>query len=72
MGTIINENNVTDSLKIALIKRKLNISTLASIMDVAPTTLYSKFKKGNYSIKDLDDISAALNITYQITFDIQD
>lgn len=68
----ISEKTVAESLKIILVKKKLNISKLADIMGISSTTLYSKFKRGNFSLKDLDEISKALDLTYEISFTIND
>lgn len=50
----------------------MNIAKLADIMGVSNTTLYSKFKRGNFSLKDLNNISKALNLSYEISFTIND
>lgn len=65
-------NNVTESLKIILVKKNMNIAKLAELMGLSSTTLYSKFKRGNFSIKDLNEISKALNLSYEISFTIND
>ncbi len=68
----ISESTIAESLKIILVKKKLNIAKLASLMGVSNTTMYSKFNRGNFSIKDLDEISKVLNLSYDITFTIND
>ena len=68
----ISEKNISESLRIILVKKNLNVARLSEIMGVSSTTLYSKFKRGNFSIKDLDEISKALNLTYEITFTMND
>lgn len=73
MSTVrISEKNISESLKIILVKKNLNVARLSEIMGVSSTTLYSKFKRGNFSIKDLDEISKALNLTYEISFTMND
>lgn len=64
--------NVSESLKIILIKKNINIAKLAELMGLSNTTLYSKFKRGNFSIKDLNEISKVLNLSYEISFTIND
>ena len=68
----VSESTIAESLKIILVKKKLNIAKLAELMGVSNTTMYSKFNRGNFSIKDLDEISKALNLTYEVTFTIND
>ena len=68
----ISEKNIAESIKIVLLKKNLNISKLAELMGVSSTTMYSKFKKGNFTVKDLDDISKALSITYEVTFKMEE
>ena len=68
----ISGNNVSESLKIILVKKNMNIAKLAELMGLSSTTLYSKFKRGNFSVKDLNEISKALNLSYEITFTIHD
>lgn len=72
MREIISGNNVAESLKIILVKKNMNIAKLAEVMGLSSTTLYSKFKRGNFSINDLNRISKALNLSYEITFTIND
>ncbi|MCR5083861.1 MAG: helix-turn-helix domain-containing protein [Parasporobacterium sp.] len=67
---IISEKNISESLKIVLLKKSLNVSKLADRMGVSSTTLYSKFKRGVFSNKDLDDICQALGISYEVSFKI--
>lgn len=68
----ISGNNVSESLKIVLVKKNMNIAKLAELMGLSSTTLYSKFKRGNFSVKDLNEISKALNLSYEISFTIND
>ena len=55
----ISENSISESLKIILVKKNMNIARLANLMNVSSTTLYSKFKRENFTIKDLNEISKA-------------
>ncbi len=70
--SIVNEKSVSESLKIVLVKKSLNIAKLAELMGVTSTTLYSKFKRGNFTTKDLDEICKALNISYDISFNLDE
>lgn len=66
----MSENNISESLKIILVKKNMNIARLAELMGVSSTTLYSKFKRGNFSLKDLNEICNALDISYEVVFNI--
>lgn len=68
----ISEKNIAESIKIILIKKNLNVSKLAELMGVSSTTMYSKFKRGNFSTKDLDEICKALGISYEVSFTISE
>lgn len=68
----VTENTVSESLKIILVKKNMNIARLADLMGVSSTTMYSKFKRDNFTIKDLNDISKALNLSYEIIFTINE
>ena len=50
----------------------MNIARLANLMNVSSTTLYSKFKRENFTIKDLNEISKALNLDYEVIFTIKE
>lgn len=66
------EKTIAESLKIVLVKRNMNIAKLAERMGLSSTTLYSKFKRGNFTIKDLEDISKALDLTYEVSFTLNE
>ena len=68
----VSDGNIGECLKIILVKKNMNIARLAELMGVSSTTLYSKFQKDVFSSKDLDKISKALNLSYDLTFTIKD
>ena len=68
----ISDNSISESLKIILVKKNMNIARLANLMNVSSTTLYSKFKRENFTIKDLNEISKALNLDYEVIFTIKE
>ncbi len=68
----INEKSVAESLKIVLVKKNLNVARLAALMGVSSTTLYSKFKRDNFSLKDIAEISEVLGLDYEISFSFED
>lgn len=66
----ITGSNVSESLKIVLVKKGLNIAQLSRMMDLSSTTLYSKFSRGSFTFKDLDKICSVLGISYELTFSV--
>ena len=68
----IHERSVAESLKIVLVKKGLNQARLAGMLGVSSTTIYSKFKRESFTVKDLDEISKALGIRYEISFIMDD
>ena len=67
-----NSKQLAEDLKVILVRKQSNISDLAKRMDVSAATMYSKFNRGNFSIKDLDSICNALGIPYKIEFEMNE
>lgn len=59
---------VSRKLKMILAGKDSNVANLATKLEKSSTTLYSKFQKGQFTLKDLDEISEALGIQYEVTF----
>lgn len=59
---------VSRKLKMILAGRDTNVANLATKLNKSNTTLYSKFQKGQFTLKDLDEITEVLGIDYEITF----
>lgn len=59
---------ISEKIKIVLLKKGMSISQLASLLEVTPQNLYNKFKRDNFSEKELKEISAALNIEFEVNF----
>ena len=59
---------VSRKLKMILAGKGSNVTGLASLLNKSNTTMYSKFQKGQFTLKDLDEITEALGISYEITF----
>lgn len=68
----IAEKSIAESIKIILVKKNLNIARLADMMGVSSTTLYSKFKRDNFSFKDIEKISEVLGLDYEVSFIIKE
>lgn len=68
----ISEDTVGESLRIILVKKGITIAKLSEMVGVSSTTMYSKFRRNNFSLKDLEEIAKALNLTFEISFTIND
>ena len=55
-------NIISEKIKIVLLKKNMSTSQLAALLEVTPQNLYNKFKRDNFSEKELKEIAAALNI----------
>ena len=63
---------MTEKIKIALIKRNKKATDLAKELGSSPTNLYNKFKRDNFSEKELMEIAEILNCNLKITFVMKD
>lgn len=61
-------NIISEKIKIVLLKKNMSTSQLATLLEVTPQNLYNKFKRDNFSEKELKEIAAALNIEFEINF----
>ncbi len=55
-----------------LVERKMTQKELAEKMNIAPSTLSSKFSKDSWSEKDIQKVCEALNCTYDPRFTLND
>lgn len=72
MSSVVSERTVAESLRIVLVKKKLNVAKLAEMLGVTPTTMYSKFNRNNFTLRDMTEISRVLNLNMNISFEIKD
>lgn len=63
---------MTEKIKIALIKRNKKATDLAKELGSSPTNLYNKFKRDNFSEKELMEIADILNCKLKISFVMND
>jgi len=63
---------MTEKIKIALLKRKLSVKELAEKLGCSSQNLSGKFKRDNFSVKELEDIALALDLTLEINFVMND
>lgn len=59
---------MSEKIKIALIKKNMSITQLAEKLGSTPQNLYNKFKRDNFSEKELIEIAKALDIKYEAHF----
>lgn len=63
---------MTEKIKIALLKRNMKATDLARALNCTPTNIYEKFKRDNFSEKELRQIGNILNCDLIIEFKMRD
>lgn len=63
---------MTEKIKIILVKRKMSAVELAKKLNTSSTNIYNKFKRDNFSEKELHEIAKALNCKFEGTFTLND
>lgn len=66
------KKRVTEKIKIVLVKRNMKPAELARALNCAPSNLYQKFKRDNFSEKELKEIGEILNCDFIGTFKMRD
>lgn len=59
---------LSDKIKIVMIKQKVNVKELAQRLNTSSSNLTNKFKRDNFSERELRDIAAALECELHIDF----
>ena len=59
---------MTEKIRIALIKRNMSVKDLASALNCTSQNLSGKFKRDNFSEKELQEIAAILNCRFEGRF----
>lgn len=59
-------NMFSEKIKIALIKKNMSTVDLAKLLNVTPQNLYNKFKRDNFSEKEIKEVCEVLNLKYEI------
>ncbi len=57
---------MTENIKIAMLKRKMNIKELAEKLGTTGNNMTNKFKRDNFSERELTEIAKALNCKLDI------
>ena len=63
---------MTEKIKIVLVKRNMSAAELAEKLGCSPTNLYNKFKRDNFTEKDLKEIAQVLECTFEGNFVLND
>ena len=61
-----------EKIKIILIKRKLSLSALADRLGTSPQNMSGKLSRDNFSEKELLEIAAALDCSFNAEFTLND
>jgi len=59
---------IAQKIKIALVKRNMNVVALAERLGCTPTNMYNKLKRDNFSENELHEIAEALNCSFEGNF----
>lgn len=63
---------MTEKIKILLVKKKMTVTDLAKKLGVTPQNLSNKFKRDNFSEKELKEIADALGVKFEAYFILED
>ena len=64
--------SMSEKIKIVLIKRKMSLSALAEKLGTSPQNISGKLSRDNFSEKELIEIAAALDCTFNAEFTLND
>ena len=56
---------MTEKIKILLVKKNMSAVQLADILGTTSQNIYGKFKRDNFSEKELHEIADKLNVKYE-------
>ncbi|MCP3764731.1 helix-turn-helix domain-containing protein [Domibacillus sp. A3M-37] len=63
---------MSEKIKILLIKKGITATQLAEKLDTKPQNLYNKFKRDNFSEKELKEIAEVVGAKYEGFFFLED
>lgn len=61
-----------DKMKVVMKRRSMTVTELAAHLGTSRQNLTNKFKRDNFSVKEIEDISAALNCEFEGTLTMKD
>lgn len=62
---------MSTKIKVVLVKKGMNVVQLAELLGTTPQNLYKKFKRDNFSEKELIEIATVLGINYEGVFTLE-
>lgn len=63
---------MAEKIELVLVKRKMNKTGLAEKLNCSTSNLYNKFKRDNFSERELKEIAEALDCTFEANFVLND
>lgn len=63
---------MSEKIKILLLKKKMSVTDLAKLLNMTPQNLSNKFKRDNFSEKELNQIANALEVDLEMNFILKD
>ena len=63
---------MAEKIELVLVKRKMSKSTLAEKLNCSPSNVYNKFKRDNFSEKELQERAEVVNCTFEANFVLND
>lgn len=63
---------MSEKIKILLVKKNISAAKLAEMLNVTPQNLYNKFKRDNFSEKELNEIANVLGVKFEGFFKLED
>lgn len=63
---------MSEKIELVLVKRKMSKAALAAKLNSSTSNLYNKFKRDNFSEKELQEIAAILDCTFEANFVLND
>ena len=63
---------MSEKLELVLVKRKMSKSALSEAFNSSPSNLYNKFKRDNWTEKELQKITNVLNCELEYNFVLKD
>ncbi len=63
---------MSERIRIVLIKRKMTVTGLAERIGISPQNMTNKLKRDNFTERELREIAAALDCTFNADFTLND
>lgn len=63
---------MAEKIELVLVKRKMTKAALAAKLNTSTSNIYNKFKRDNFSEKELVEIAKILDCTFEANFVLND